>query len=381
VIRSLFLWTLLSAPAWAADEVDHLGIATRLVADGLWDRAAAVLDEVPQPSPDEAVRFHTLRGLVALQLSDPQGALQALDAAVQAADGAEEPIDGLVHVYRAQALAALQRHAEAIDALDAAGDAGEQLAGTWQLRARSEEAVGELDAAYDTLRAGRDRFPQHLGLAEDQLLLLVRLGLTRAVLDEGATALHELGAGETTWVGIGDRLRAAGALPEAMAWLEEARLRFPRSVDARVGLASACLQAERPRCAGEALQEAAAFDPAYAVEAAECFRRAGDLDRALYLNGLVDDPAAKVRQRLGLLLEQGRFAQAAALDPRLRRLGLLDEDEQLAYALAYAFVQTGQRDRAEALLRTLTDPRLFQQATALREAMARCEETGQGCGG
>lgn len=374
----LALWL---AVASAAEPVDHLGIATRLVADGLWDRAAAVLAEVPEPAPDEAVRHHTLAGLIALQLGDAAGALTALDAAVAAGAADPEALDPLLHLYRAQALASLQRPAEALVALDRAGEAATALPGTWQLRARAEEATGDLDAAYATLGEGHGRFPDHPGLAEDRLLLLVRLGLTRAVLDEGMATLEAIDAGVDTWVGVGDRLRAAGALDEAMAWFEAVRLRFPRSVEARVGLASACLQADRPRCAGEALQEATAFDPALASEAAECFRRAGELPRALFLNGQVQDPTTKVRQRLGLLLELGRFDQAAALDARLRRTGLLETDQELAYALAYAHVRGGDPERAEALLRTLTEPRLFRQATALREAMDRCATTGQGCDG
>lgn len=378
-LTAALLALCLAAPALGADDVDHVGIASRLVADGLWDRAASVLDEVDEPAPAEAVRYHTLRGLVALQLADAPQALDAFDAVVALAE--PEALDPLVHLYRAQALSSLDRPSDALQALDLAGEAADALAGSWQLRARAAEATGDLDAAYAALLTGRERFPEHAGLAEDHLLLLVRLGLTRAALDEGLQTLARLDAAEATWVGIGDRLRSAGALDEAMAWLEETRLRFPSSVDARVGLASACLQAERPRCAGEALQEAAVFDPELAVEAAECFRRAGDLDRALYLNGLVEDPAAKVRQRLGLLLEQGRYDQAAGLDPRLRRIGLLEQDQELAYALAYAHLRSGHPERAEALLRTLTDPRLFQQATALRESMARCETTGQGCDG
>mgnify|MGYP000096951819 CR=1 FL=1 len=354
--------------------VDHVAIASRLVGDGLWERAAAVLDEVDAPTDAQAVRYHTLRGLVALRLGDAEGALRSLDAAV--ATGEAEP---LVQVYRAQALHGLQRPSQALAALDTAGEHAEGLAGAWQLRARCHRELDQPDRAYDALQRGHLRFPDHRGLVEDKLLMLVQLGLTRQVLDEGTALLHRLDASEDLWVAIGDRLRAAGALDEAMAWLEEARLRFPDTVRSRVALAGACLDGGRPRCAGAMLQEAAAFDPAYASEAAECFRRAGDLDRALFLNGQVPDPATKVRQRLGLLLEQGRFEQAAALDPRLRRLSLLASDQELAYALAYAHLKAGHPERAEALLRTLTEPHLFQQATALRESMATCEATGRGC--
>lgn len=379
----LLLLALLTAPvlpavaapapkAAKAQDVDRVAIASRLVADGLWERAATVLDELDGPPKDDAVRFHTLRGLVAAHLGDPQGALDAFDAAV--ATGEAEP---LVHVQRAQALHGLQRPADTLVALDLAGPAAADLPGAWQLRARAHRELGQDDAAWTALSEGRARFPEHRGLGEDQLLQLVDLGLTRSALDL-VPELDALGADVELWIAVGDRLRAAGALDDAMAFLEDARARFPDRVEPRVALAGACLDAERPRCAATMLQEAASFDAAYAAEAAECYRRAGEIDRALYMNAQVEDPAVKVRQRLGLLLEQQRFDQAAALDPRLRRLGLLD-DEELAYAMAYAHFRAGDFDRSEDLLKGLSAPHLFRQATSLRETMDRCRAGQGGC--
>lgn len=369
-----------ASPALAADrrgdgeqvELDHLGIASRLVTDGLYDRAATVLDELAEPPEDDLLRYHTLRGLVALQLGDPARALEAFDGAV--ATGEAEPI---LHVQRAQALQQLDRPGEALAALDTAGDAAVTLPGAWRLRGRLHRTLGNEDAAWDALVAGRVRFPQHPGLAEDQLLQLADLGLTRSALDL-AQELDALGATVELWIVVGERLRRAGAVDDAMAFLEDARARFPRAIEPRVALASACLDADRPRCAGTLLAEAAAFDNAYASEAAECFRRAGALDRALYLNGQVQDEPVKVRQRLGLLLEQERFDQASALHDRLQRLGLLD-DEELRYALAYAHFQTGSFGDAEALLTGLSAPHLFRQATSLRETMDRCRRGEGGC--
>jgi predicted Zn-dependent protease len=366
------MWVWWVVLTWAAPDADRVAIANRLVADGLFDRAAAVLDELEEVPKDQAAEVHTLRGLVAMQLGDLDGAISAFDQAVATGEAAP-----LVHLQRAQALLGLERPAEALTALDLAGAEADSLPAAHQLRARALRSLERPDEAYAALLAARAAHPTHRGLAEDAVWLLVDLGLSREAADAGR-ALAEFGVDVSLWVAIGERLRRAGALNEAIPWLEEARLRYPDSPEARVALASACLDADRPRCAGEALAEAAAFDARYASEAAECFRRTGDLSRALYWNGLVEDEATKVRQRLGLLLEQGRFDQAAALEARLSRLGLL-EDESLAYALAYAHVRTGDYPRAEALLRGLSDPRLFQQATALREAMARCAEDGSGC--
>lgn len=161
----------------------------------------------------------------------------------------------------------------------------------------------------------------------------------------------------------------------AIATLEEARLRFPEHTDLSRQLAQAWLEAAHPLAAGLVLQAAAERDPSLRVEAAECFRRAGQPARARAQNEQVPDPVARARQRLGLLLEQGQYERAAALGPRLERLGLLKEDE-VAYGLAYAHFRAGSPGPAEQALRHIDDPSVFRRATALREALAACAEEG-----
>lgn len=358
--------TFAAKPDKDAAAVDPVAIASVLVAEGRFQQAEAVLNEVDTVPKADRVQYHKLRGLIALNLQQWQQAADALDEAV--AEGAEP----ITHVFSAQAKLELGNFQAALDSLEKSGDAGQKLPGYWQLKSTAHNKMGDTDSAYRALLDGREQHSEHQGLLDDQLRFLVELGLTREAIELGQKMLPVLGAKSTTWVGLGDQLRRNGALDEAIGWLEDTRLRFPESVDAKVALASACLEAELPLCCAEMLQEAAAYDNTYASESAECFRRAGVFDRALYLNGTVVDDEVKVRQRLGLLLEQREFAIAASLAPRLSRLGVL-EDEQVAYALAYAHFENGSYAQAERLLRSLRDPRLFQQATKLREAMQQDE--------
>ena len=102
------------------------------------------------------------------------------------------------------------------------------------------------------------------------------------------------------------------------------------------------------------------------------------LERALYLNAWVPDADRKAKQRLGLYLEAGDWPRAVALEDRLDRLGLLDDDA-LRYAMAYGWFQLGVVDKAEDWLEGISDPRWFKDATTLREAMAECQADGWGC--
>ena len=76
-----------------------------------------------------------------------------------------------------------------------------------------------------------------------------------------------------------------------------------------------------------------------------------------------------------ILLERDELEQAAALAPRLSRLGLL-EDDDVRYALAYAHFRTGELDLAEEELKGITKRELFSRATDLRKAIEaeRAEE-------
>lgn len=355
-------------PSRGASEVDPVAIASVLVADGRYPQAAAVLDEIEKIPSADRLQYFKLRGMIGLNLQQWEEAAEAFEQAL------EEGAEPIANVFAAQAKLQLGDYRGCLASLDKAGEAGEALPGFWQLRSTAYRRLEQPDQAYQALLDGRERHREHRGLLDDQLRMLVETGLTRAALDLARETLPAFGAQAETWVGLGDQLRRSGSLDEAIGWLEETRLRFPDSVDAKVALASACLEAELPLCCAEMLQEASAYDNKYAAESAECYRRADVLDRALYMNGTVVDDQVKVRQRLGLLLEQQEFGLAISLEPRLSRLGILRDDEQVAYALAYAHYENGSFDEAERLLRIVQDPRLFQQATRLREAMQQSEE-------
>jgi len=138
-------------------------------------------------------------------------------------------------------------------------------------------------------------------------------------------------------------------------------------------LARVYLERGEPSAAADLLYTAALLDPELLGEAAELYRRAGQAQRALWLNGRISDQAEKLRQRMGLYLQLGHFEQAAALQGALRRNGLMD-DEDMRYAVAYALFRTGEFRHAESLLATLERPELFRKATELRRAIDECSE-------
>ncbi len=366
----LLVMNVLCAPSSAAedprsDRADRVDIAARLVADGLYDRAAIVLSEIDEPRKADRGRFYTLQGLVALETGNPQAAVDALSTAIELDPDTVEPV---TWVTLGAAYEQLDRPQDALDTVQRGEPAVLDLPAAWHLKSRALSALERPEDAYATALQGCQRFPSHQGLVEERFTQLIALGLTHEVALTAPDALWAAHAEENTWLKLTRGLLDAGAPIDAQILGEAVRLTFLDSPRPRVALATACMATESWRCAGTMLDEAAAFDAQYAVQAAESFRRAGDLARALYLNGRVNDPAEKARQRLGLLLELRAFAEASALDARLTRLGLVDED-QVAYALAYAHATVGNHARAETLITRLTDPSFVRLGTTLLESL------------
>lgn len=360
----------------AAEQVheDHVGLAALLIRDGHWDRASAVLLDIDPNSEDlDLARLHTLSGMVALHSQRFGPAVEAFEQAIEAGG-----VDPMLQLQLAQARLGADDFRGALDAVQAASALADTLPALWLLRSRAHWGLGEHDAGYAALMEGIVRFPERGDLVQHQVLLLIELGLFRDAVDVGRGYLAGEAVDASAYVLLAEALRQAGQRREAIELLEAARLRYPGERDVLVQLAGTWLAHGVPSAAGVLLQEATELDPALAVESAECFRQAGDLDRALYMNGLVVDAEAKVRQRLGLLVESERFDQALALEARLARHGL-DDDSSVAYALAYVRFMTGDATKAEAWLTKITDRKVFEAATQLRTVMAACEEEPWTC--
>lgn len=387
--RALGLWLLLSVACVGCvspqgsgeldeDQVavahDQLALAALMIRDRYFERAGAVLAQIdsqtlaasrPEGSNPGAIdlgRYYTLRGLVGLAAGKNESARDDLLAAFEA--GQTEPV---VWLYLAQARYALGEHAEAVVALDAAQASGRSPE-AWRMRINSHWRLKERGAAFAALQGAEEQYPKNPDFPKQRTLFLLELGLTLEAARAGQRYLEVAGETWQAHLTLGEALRRARQPEAAVRVLEAGRLRYPERTELEVALAHAHLDAQRPRAAAGFLESAARQEPRYLAEAAELYRRSGDLRRALYLNAQLPDAKAKTRQRLGLLLEEGALVRACALEPRLSRLELL-KDEDTRYALAYAHFRAGNPDAAIAHLRGITRSDLFEAATDLRKAI------------
>lgn len=352
------------------EAIDRLPLAALLIGDGNYDRARQVLAAVDSDAEDfDAPRYHTLSGLVALNLKEYPLAVQEFTQAIAAGQEA-----AVVYLYLAQAHFGAENYVSTLQALDDAGEAATQIPSAFFIRAQALWSLERFDEAWAVLNEGRVLFPDRAtDFARRQVFLLVDQGLYQAAL-ELARDLVVLSQGEITdALAVGNALINANQAPEASVLLEEALLRAPEDATVAKLLAQSYLAQNMRLAAAEVLRGSAYYNPDLLIEAAELFRQTGRLTEALTLNGQAIDQPKKLKQRLAILIGLERFNQAAAMREDLERVQLLEE-EDIRYALAYALFKTGDFEAARAQLFFLESPENFRKATELRRVMSECEQ-------
>lgn len=358
----------------AEDEVNPLDLAALMLRDGHPDRAIRALDQfdVASEAPD-LLRYFTLLGMAHLRLEAFEEAAMALESAAET--GVAEPV---VFVYLAQAYFSLERYRDVLGALDRAGPALARVASVYHMRAQCHWLLGEPAMALAVLDQASEAFPGEPGFQRRKVFFLMDLGLYREASAQGSAYLERSQGRLEDYVALGNAMRVSGELEESARLLEFAKLRYPADTDVKKVLANTYLNMGRVNAAADLVQEAALLEPLLIAEAAELYRRAGRSQRALMLNAQVEDQKVKLKQRLALYIESRQYALAAAMDRNLLRLGLL-ADEDIRYALAYAYFKIGVFDAAESHLQKLERPDLFRKAAELRRAMQECAEDTWQC--
>ena len=368
------------APSTAAadteDEVDPVALAALMIEDKHFDRAKAVLESVNLKKPPanfDPARFHMLHGLTLLSLGEYKPATITLKKSVAAGQQ-----DKVVYVFLAQAYYHIEQYKEAVAALEKAGDEAEKLPGVFLLGAECRWRSKDLIGAYRVLERGIKKFPDDDAIKKAKILLLVDLGLYREAVDEGMRYLSQQGKSADEYVALAEALLKGKQYDKAALLLESARLRFTDDPNLLIQLAKAYLENGHTLIGARLFEHASNISPKLTADAAELYRRAGRPTTAIRLNAKIEDQKVKIRQRLGLLIETERFEEAAALLPRLERLGLLGEDD-VVYGVAYAMFMVGRFDEAERYLKKIKDSKLFDKAVQLRRIMGTCAADGRQC--
>ncbi len=369
---------MLSSPmlvlAEEADEVNYLELASLMLKDNNVARAETALSQVDLEQEGlDIQRFHVINGLLQVRKGENQAAIDAFLAAKKLGT-----VDSVINVYLAQSAFALEQYQLTIDSLDSAGEAIVRIPSVYHMRAQSHWLLKEHEMALAVMDQASLIFTEDASFPRRKIFYLIELGLNSTAAELGIEYLEKYQADATDYVGIGNALRSSGNLILALRFLERAKLRFPNNPDVAKTLAATYIANQSYHAAAQIVHQLALVDNSLVSEAAELYRRAGQKHMALMLNGLVENQADKLKQRLGLLIELENYEQAAEMQQDIKRVRI-DTDENIQYAMAYALFKVGEYDQAESYLSRITDSQLFQKAVEIRKIMADCGEQTWRC--
>lgn len=382
-----FLLTCVPKSHAANQGPDVISIAAVLIQDGKYEKALGLLDTIsPEEKQNDEERFYALRGIAALrkgqfelaQLSFVRAIEIKKSTSPQTEEGAvrnEKDLQRL-HGYLAMSLWGLDDCEGALAASERAGNPASQSAKMFVLRADCHERTGDVSSAFDSLRRGQSYHPDNRELVEKELHLLAALSLyaeLRVRADSWMAAVQR-----DEGVRLLAALNAADAHPELIYFGERLRMRFPDEPKVALFLAQSYRKYDHPLAAARTMEELSLWDETYVLDAAELYRRAGWRKLAQIVAARSRNQVGKIRQQFGMLLEDGRFDEAAALASRLRQQKLL-EDDSIRYALAYAQYETGLLSDARDMLREIRDEKVFRQAAELRQLIDACDARGWLC--
>lgn len=367
-----------SNAVWASDNkaqsTDFIELAAIMLKDGHNDRALLALQSVDlENKKTDLARFYTLQGLAYMGLNDLEAAKDSLQQAVKSGQK-----DQAIFIYLAQTYFGLKDYKQAIDAIGKAGSQANKDAALVSLKAESYWHLQQTDAAINTLNAGQKDFPADFRFLKRKVFYFVELGLYQEAVRLGRDYLQRSKSAAADYIAIGNALRLSKEYQEALNILEIARLQFPQDEMVAKLLAHTYLDQGKLNSAAFILEQAALLNPKLQAEAAEIYRRAGRLHKALTLNESISDQKVKFKQRLSILLALKQFERAANMESSLYRTGLL-EDQDVRYALAYALFSSRRFSEANKHLDHLTNAELFRKGTELRRLMEACKNEPWQC--
>lgn len=325
------------------------------------------------PKADEPERKYLFSVASDKKIIEPKITVPAFDAEKIKKEKVEE-----LYIYLSQAYYRNKQYQETIMALDNAGSKGRDRAALFTLRAECYWNLKQYAGALDTLSRGFKLFPKDSTLLKQKFYYFAELKLYQAAIEAAKVYMTHVPANVDEHIALSQMLVSGGEENEAIKVLEEAKITFPRSAKINMLLGYLYNKKDMPHTTAHLFEQGSYIDRKYLKEAAEMYRRSGNLSHALYLNAQMENQAEKAKQQVAIYIDRGEFEKVIGLKDALDRYGLLDDDA-LRYALAYAYYVVKDYDEAEEHLKKIVDNELFSKATIIRKNIEKCKNNSLEC--
>ncbi len=392
--------------------IDHMQIATMMYYDGKYDKALEELQAAKDSHTNiEWDKYYTMKGLISFKEEKYTDAITSFQEAIRATEVKvytppvedkprreylftafseekihEEPkvkkplfnpeklrrdqIEEL-YIYLSQVYYKSEQYLNAVHALNSAGEKGRASASLFTLRAECYWKAEQKGSAIDALNHGSKLFPQDAMLLKQKFYYFAELNLFQAAIDAAKAYMKKMPANVMEYISLAQMLQSGGESEEAIKVLEEARMKFPTSAKVYILLGHYYNQKDMPYTTAGLFEEGSYYDPVYLKEAAEMYRRNGALSHALYLNSKMKDKAEKTKQQVAIYIGREEFEKVIGLKDALDRYGLLGNDN-MRYALAYAYYMVKDYESAEMHLQKIEDDELFSNIEKCKNNSLEC---------
>ena len=414
IMTALLLSTSVFATDAVDDSVDHVALATLMIYDADYKKAQAELKLVDKKAPNyDAANYYTVEGVLASKLGKTKEAIVAYKKAIEATQtkvfeapktytkekylfsigGSDELKDAKpkfdpeakrqekieqLYMYLTQEYYKLKDYKNTVASLEKAGEQGKSRAGLYTLRAECYYKEGEHEKTFAALNQGIKKFPKDTTLLKQKFYYFADLKLYQAAIDAARVYMSKVGASSQEYIALAQMLIGANEIDSAIALLEEAKLKFPKEPSLGILLGHMYLKKDMKHASAHLFDVSSYYDKKYLKDAVEMNRRAELNQHALYLNTQNTDKVEKLKQKIAIYLNAGEFRKIIGLKKALERYKMLD-DENLRYALAYAYYMSDDFLSAEAQLKFITDSELFGKATVIRKNIEKCTNNSLEC--
>lgn len=395
--------------------VNHMALATLMVYDARYNKARDELKLVDKKSPlFDGAKFYTIAGVIASKENKHKEAVENFQKAIDAtkkktftapvvehkekylfsiasseqtpkvseptydAQKVKKEKLSQLYIYLSQSFYKLKDYKNTVISLDAAGKKGRDRASLFSLRAECYKKIEANKESISALNKGIKNFPKEHSLLKQKFYYLADLKLYQSSIETAKEYINLSGNNSAEYLALAQLLLQASQTDEAIKILEEAKLRFPKKPKIGVVLAHAYLKKDVKFAAADIYEVSSIYEKKYVTDAVEMHRRVGNLSHAIYLNSKMSNKTEKLKHKIAIFLDREEFEKVIGLQNGLKRYNLL-KDDNVRYALAYAYYMSKDYESAEKHLKKISDSELFTKATLIRKNIEQCKNDSMEC--
>lgn len=345
-------------------EIDYISLAAIMVKDGHLERALVQLENVDLNSETvDLPKYYTLKGLIWLKKVDYEKSKFNFEKSIYS--GNKEP---LVYVYLAQVHYALNDYKQTLAALKGAGELIYEMPDLLGVQAQCYWLTNQKPEALTVLLNADKLFPEKPDFMARIITYYIELGLYEETISYSKNYLKRFSELPMSYLIVGEALRKSKQFEKAVQVLEQGHKMFPTHENLLISLAHSYMQSKRYKSAARLFEKATVFNKKYLKESVGLYRLSNDIWKARYMNAQVNNTKQKLKQWVEILLTEEKYEEVVAITSRLEKYKLL-KDDKLRYAVAYSFFKTTDYDKAEDLLKKVTDPKVFRNGLKLIKAI------------